>query len=87
MSLRRTILLTSAAVMVWFITSCANQATTAADGKAGNPHPPGTYEHFKAEPSYPKAHSVWKNDELLARTDAIEALSKATRSHMSSSRR
>lgn len=70
MSLRRTILLTSAAVMVWFITSCANQATTAADGKAGNPHPPGTYEHFKAEPSYPKAHSVWKNDELLARTDA-----------------
>ncbi len=35
-----------------------------------NPHPAGTYDHFKAEPSYPKTHSVWKNEELLSRTDA-----------------
>jgi len=60
----------AAAAAVWFVASCANQTPTTADGKPGNPYPPGTYEHFKADPSYPKTHSVWKNEELLARTDA-----------------
>lgn len=52
--------------------SCANmqqKATTDANGNPINPHPPGTYEHFKAEPSYPKTFNVWKNDELLSRTN------------------
>ncbi|MFZ9936844.1 MAG: L,D-transpeptidase [Luteolibacter sp.] len=58
-------------MITWCIASCANQTPATADnGKPGNPYPPGTYEHFKAEPSYPKTHSVWKNEELLARTDA-----------------
>ena len=53
-----------------FLASCANQKTVgpATSGKPVNPHPPGTYEHFKAEPSYPKTHNVWRNDELLAQT-------------------
>jgi hypothetical protein len=55
------------------LASCASQKPVAkldANGKPINPYPAGTYEHFKAEPSYPKTHSVWKNEELLSRTDA-----------------
>lgn len=70
MTVRRHIHLIFAAVITWCIASCANQTPATADGKPGNPYPAGTYEHFKAEPSYPKTHSVWKNEELLARTDA-----------------
>ena len=61
------------AAALLLLANCANQDTTQrvdANGKPINPHPPGTYEHFKAEPSYPKTHSVWKNEELLSRTDA-----------------
>lgn len=29
-----------------------------------NPHKPGTYEHFIAEPSYPKTFAIYKNSEL-----------------------
>lgn len=35
-----------------------------------NPHKPGTYEHFTAEPSYPKTYSIYKNSELYAQTNA-----------------
>jgi lipoprotein-anchoring transpeptidase ErfK/SrfK len=62
-----------AALAAVVFASCANQGelpTVDADGNPINPHPPGTYEHFKAEPSYPKTHSVWKNEELLRKTDA-----------------
>jgi hypothetical protein len=57
------------------LASCANQqpvppSVSEVETKPVNPYPPGTYEHFKAEPSYPKTHSVWKNEELLSRTDA-----------------
>lgn len=41
-----------------------------ADGKFINPYPPGTYENFTADPKYPKTYSVWKNEPLLAKTDA-----------------
>jgi hypothetical protein len=63
----------AAAGALLLLASCANQKPTAKtdkDGKPINPHPAGTYEHFKAEPTYPKPHSVWKNEELLSRTDA-----------------
>jgi len=63
-------LATAAALL---LANCANQKPTATigkDGKPVNPYPAGTYEHFKAEPTYPKTYDVWKNDELLARTDA-----------------
>ncbi len=55
-----------------FVASCAHQKPTPVltqDGKVVNPFPAGTYDHFKAESSYPKTYSVWKNEPLLAQTD------------------
>ncbi len=34
-----------------------------------NPYPAGTYEHFKAERTYPKTYKVWKDERVLARTN------------------
>ena len=62
-----------AAAGVLLLASCASQKPVAkfdANGNPINPYPVGTYEHFKAESTYPKTHSVWKNEELLSRTDA-----------------
>jgi hypothetical protein len=60
------------AAALLLLANCANQkqATLDPNGKPVNPHPPGIYEHFKAEATYPKTHSVWKNEELLSRTNA-----------------
>jgi len=64
----------TAALATLLLASCANQkpAEVTKDGKPVfvNPYPAGTYDHFKAEPTYPKTYSVWKNDELLSRTNA-----------------
>ena len=65
-----------ASVLALFLASCANKSVTLgpdgkpidSQGKPVNPFPPGTYEHFKAEPDYPKTMSVWKNDQLLPST-------------------
>ncbi|MEO5712552.1 MAG: L,D-transpeptidase [Luteolibacter sp.] len=59
-----------AAAAALLLASCANQkpTTMTKDGKFLNPYPAGTYDHFKAEPTYPKTYDVWKNDELLSRT-------------------
>lgn len=35
-----------------------------------NPHQAGTYEHFTAGPDYPKTYTVYKNTDLLAKTNA-----------------
>ncbi|HEY1121131.1 MAG TPA: hypothetical protein VGE67_06005, partial [Haloferula sp.] len=55
-----------AAVATLLLANCANQkpAEVGKDGKPvfKNPYPAGTYEHFTAEPSYPKTFSVWKNE-------------------------
>lgn len=61
-----------AAAGLLLLANCANEpkVTYTADGKPINPFPPGTYDHFKAEPVYPKTHNVWKNEELLSRTDS-----------------
>jgi lipoprotein-anchoring transpeptidase ErfK/SrfK len=61
-----------AAATALLLASCANQkpsAATTKEGKFVNPYPAGTYDHFKAEPTYPKTYDVWKNDELLSRTN------------------
>ena len=66
----------AAAAAMLLLASCANQKPTAEvtkndkSAKPVNPYPAGTYDHFKAEPTYPKTYSVWKNEELLSRTDA-----------------
>lgn len=62
----------AAAMAAVFLVSCADQTKPGATAttKDVNPFPPGTYDHFKAEKNYPKTSNVWKNDELLAKTDA-----------------
>lgn len=55
------------------LANCASHKPTPAvtkNGKTVNPFPAGTYDHFKADPSYPKTYSVWKNEELLSQTNA-----------------
>lgn len=70
-------LLTTAATLLAavFLTSCADtkkppQAKTDAQGNFVNPYPEGTYDHFKADPKYPKKSAVWKNEEVLSRTNS-----------------
>jgi hypothetical protein len=61
----------AATIAALLLANCANQNPTAKIGKDGkpiNPYPAGTYDHFKAEPTYPKTHDVWKNEELLSST-------------------
>ena len=73
MNMTRLLLQTLAAATALLLANCANQKPgpqVGKDGKPINPYPPGTYDHFKADPSYPKTHGVWKNDELLSRTHA-----------------
>lgn len=63
----------TAAIAIVLIASCANQKPVAKTDKNGNPinpYPVGTYEHFKADPTYPKTKNVWKNDELLSQTNS-----------------
>lgn len=61
------------AVAALLLASCASHKSTAVvlkNGKTINPFAAGTYEHFKADPSYPKTYGVWKNDALLGQTNA-----------------
>jgi L,D-transpeptidase catalytic domain len=63
----------AAAIATLLLANCANQkpaAQTTKDDKFVNPYPAGTYDHFKAEPTYPKTYSVWKNEQLLPNTNA-----------------
>jgi hypothetical protein len=63
----------TAAVGTLLLASCANQkpgAEVTKDGKPVNPFPAGTYDHFKAEPTYPKTMTAWKNEDVLSRTNA-----------------
>ncbi len=38
-----------------------------------NPFKPGTYAHFRAQKGYPRNYGVWKNEEVLARTNGSNA--------------
>ncbi len=63
----------TAAISALLLASCANQKPgneVAKEDKVVNPHPPGTYDHFKAEPTYPKTMTTWKNEDVLSRTNA-----------------
>ena len=67
---------TTAKIIAAFATllfaNCANQKpapVATQDGKFVNPYPAGTYDHFKAEPTYPKTYSVWKDEKLLNQTN------------------
>lgn len=61
----------AAAIATLLLANCANQKPEITkDGKPVNPFPAGTYDHFKADPSYPKTFTVWKNEDILSRTNA-----------------
>ena len=64
----------SVALAAVLLASCATKVDpTTLDKKAEtykNPYPAGTYDHFKAEKDYPKTYNVWRNEELLSKTDA-----------------
>lgn len=38
-----------------------------------NPHPPGTYAHFRGQKGYPRNYGIWKNKDVLARTNPSNA--------------
>ena len=67
-----------ASVLALILASCANKSVTLGSdgkpidtkGKPVNPFEPGTYDHFKAEPDYPKTMKIWKNDQLMSSTNA-----------------
>jgi hypothetical protein len=68
----RTIAQLTAAFSALLLASCANHKAApqvTKDGKPINPYPAGTYDHFKAEPNYPKTSTVWMDDQLLAATN------------------
>jgi len=75
MTMSHSIAKISAAVFALLLASCANQKApkTDAQGKPVNPYPAGTYDHFKAEPKYPKTYDVWKNEEVYSRTNESNA--------------
>lgn len=71
-----------ASLTVLFLVSCATGPTYTVgpdgklidqDGNAYNPYDVGTYDHFKAEKDYPKTSKVWKNEELLSDTSALNS--------------
>lgn len=73
MILNQSLIRLVACIVLLFMANCATQTPNPEldpSGKPINPHPPGTYAHFTAEPTYPKTHSVWKDEALLSRTDA-----------------
>jgi lipoprotein-anchoring transpeptidase ErfK/SrfK len=52
---------------VFLFNSCGDHVDPQApNGKKAyvNPHKPGSYEHFVAEPTYPKTFAIYKNPEL-----------------------
>lgn len=65
-----------AAAVALLLSSCADPSvpnpSQTAPLKAAhvNPHAPGTYAHFRAQKGYPRNYGVWKNEAVLARTNA-----------------
>lgn len=73
------ILFLSLALATLFLTSCADPNTPnprqTAPLKAAhvNPFAPGTYVHFRAQKGYPRNYGIWRNEEVLARTNGSNA--------------
>lgn len=66
-------LFVSACAVALLAASCATNPDVVkydSEGKPINPHPPGSYEHFKFDSSYPKTFNVWTNIQLLEETTA-----------------
>lgn len=60
--------------LMFALTSCSFFSSSGNSGDSSNrpfknPHPPGTHEHFSADPSYPKTFAIYKNQELYDQID------------------
>jgi lipoprotein-anchoring transpeptidase ErfK/SrfK len=66
----------AAALVALFLSSCANPNTPnprqTAPLKAAhvNPFAPGSYAHFRGQKGYPRNYAIWKNEEVMNRTEA-----------------
>lgn len=76
MKARNLLHLIVAASASFFLASCGNKPptpnpaqTVIKAAKLVNPHPPGSYEHFKFD-SYPGTTKTWKNTALLAQANS-----------------
>ncbi len=61
------------------LTSCGSLPSASVEEKKSqtplkaefiNPYKSGTYNHFKAQPGYPKTYNVYKNTSLLSKTNS-----------------
>ncbi len=62
----------AATLVTVLLVNCASHKPVASTGQNQgpvNPYPVGTYDHFKAEPIYPKTKNVWTNQALLEQTN------------------
>ncbi|MEI6673557.1 MAG: L,D-transpeptidase [Verrucomicrobiota bacterium] len=60
----------AAPVLAILLASCATKKPPpSAPAKFVNPYPEGTYQHFTAARNYPKTYTIWKNQEILSRTN------------------
>lgn len=66
-------------LVITTLTSCGPTTNTTVENKKVttplkaefvNPYKAGTYNHFKAQPGYPKTYNVYKNKSLLAQTNS-----------------
>jgi hypothetical protein len=72
MTIARLIPHLTAALAAFLMVNCASQKKPEPITKGGtftNPYPAGSYDHFKAEPTYPKTYSVWRNTQLFDQTN------------------
>jgi L,D-transpeptidase catalytic domain len=72
MSAPRLLSYTVAATASLFMVNCASQKKPETITKTGayvNPYPEGSYDHFKAQLTYPKTYTIWKNTQLIDQTD------------------
>jgi len=69
------IILPMAALYTFFLSSCADPNTPDPRQKHPlkavhvNPFQPGTYAHFRAQKGYPRNYGIWRNQEVLDRTN------------------
>lgn len=68
----------SLTALILFASSCASNTPPVANPNQTqsykavyvNPFKPGTHEHFVASANYPATYDIWKNPDLLAKTNA-----------------
>jgi lipoprotein-anchoring transpeptidase ErfK/SrfK len=69
------LILSATALTSLFLCSCGNpnipnpRQTAPLKAAHVNPFAPGTYAYFRAQKGYPRNYGIWRNEEVLARTN------------------